>query len=108
MTPGTDRAPAALRAAGLVTRLRELGGDDVRDAGDVVRSRWRVDAADRHRVGEVVRVAQAACAAVERVVASGRRALVLGGDCTVTVGVVAGLARAGRSPALLYVDGGPD
>jgi hypothetical protein len=31
-----------------------------------------------------------------------------GGDCTVTIGLVAGHARTGTAPALLYVDGGPD
>jgi arginase len=45
---------------------------------------------------------------VERAVRGGGTPLVLGGDCTVTVGVVAGVAGARSSVALLYIDGGPD
>lgn len=46
--------------------------------------------------------------AVADVLAADRAPLVLGGDCTVTVGVMAGFRRAGREAALMYVAGGPD
>jgi arginase len=45
---------------------------------------------------------------VEGIVRDGRLPLVIGGDCTVTVGVVSGLIRGGLDPSLLYVDGGVD
>lgn len=109
MTPGLEKAPDAVRAAGLLARLRE-GGARVEDHGDVAFSRWRPDTGDgdAHNVAEVARVATLTSAAVERAVGTGRTPLVLGGDCTVTVGVVAGVAAANPSVALLYVDGGPD
>jgi arginase len=109
MTPGIDKAPGALRDAGLVRRLQEIGSK-VEDLGDVAASRWRPDPSTQraHNLGEVTRVAARTCAVVERVVRSGDTPLVLGGDCTVTVGVVAGVANARSSVALLYVDGGPD
>lgn len=109
MTPGIEQAPDAVRAAGLLARLRE-GGAGAEDLGDVGFSRWQPDTGTggAHNVAEVVRVAALTRAAVERVIRAGQRPLVLGGDCTVTVGVVAGVAAARPSVALLYVDGGPD
>lgn len=108
-TPGMDLAPAAIRAAGLVDELSRRGMTVV-DAGDVRGFRRRPDPAhpDRQNIAEVARVADETADAVAAVLGAGRTPLVLGGDCTVTVGVVAGFRRAGLPAALLYVDGGPD
>ncbi len=56
----------------------------------------------------VARVARDVAAAVAEITGRSRLPLIVGGDCTVTVGVVAGSAGSGLSPGLLYVDGGPD
>jgi arginase len=45
---------------------------------------------------------------VEGVLGAGETPLVVGGDCTVELGVISGFLRAGRDPALLYLDGGVD
>ena len=105
---GQERAPAALRAAGLVDRLRAAGAD-VEDAGDLATRRHRpsppVDGVrDLERVVEVVREVDVAVGAIR---AAGRTPVVLGGDCTVTLGVVAGLARH-TDVGLAYVDGDAD
>ncbi|WP_422741608.1 arginase family protein [Micromonospora sp. WMMD754] len=107
-TPGVERAPAALRAAGLLDLLGSAV--DVEDAGDTGGFRWRPDAAypRGQNAGAVAGVAAEVAAGVAAAVGRGRTPLVLGGDCTVTIGLVAGCARAGLSPALVYVDGGPD
>src|SRR4051812_49181955 len=83
---GQERAPAALRAAGL---LDEIGsrGLRVRDAGDVEGFRWRPDPA-RPRAANAAVVARVAGAVAERVAEAEDFALVLGGDCTVGVGTV--------------------
>lgn len=108
-TPGLDKGPAAVRAAGLVEGLRR-SGQRVDDHGDVAGFRWRPDPA--HPGGQnaraVTAVAAATATAVEQVVSGGRIPLVVGGDCTITIGVVAEFARAGTRAGLLYVDGGPD
>lgn len=108
-TPGMDLGPAAIREAGLA-RLLRAAGDEVVDGGDVRGFRRRPDPAhlDRQNIQEVARVADETATAVATVLAAGRVPLVLGGDCTVTVGVVAGFRRAGHEAALMYVDGGPD
>ncbi|MEV0002647.1 arginase family protein [Micromonospora sp. NPDC050980] len=107
-TPGVERAPAALRAAGLLDLLGRHA--PVEDSGDTREFRWRPDPAypRGQHAGAVAAVASEVAALVATAVAGGPTPLVLGGDCTVTSGLVAGQARAGRSPALVYVDGGPD
>lgn len=108
-TPGLEKGPAALREAGLVDLLRRAGCD-VRDAGDVEGFRWQPDPGRPHAQNApvVARVASDVAAAVSEITTQSRTPLVVGGDCTATVGVVAGSARAGMLPGLLYVDGGPD
>jgi arginase len=104
-TPGIEKAPAALRAAGLVAAL-----PGAEDRGDVPGFRWRPDPArpNGQNATAVATVARKTSAEVAAILADGRLPLVLGGDCSITIGVLAGFAAAGRAPALLYMDGGPD
>lgn len=108
-TPGIEKGPAALRAAGVVERLAAAAAG-VTDHGDVRGSRWRPDPdrSNGQNAAEVARVARDTADAVATILGRSQRPLVLGGDCSITVGVMAGFARAGRQPALLYMDGGPD
>ncbi|WP_213010136.1 arginase family protein [Paractinoplanes toevensis] len=105
-TPGLEKGPAAIRAAGLVGLL--AGG--VQDHGDVPAFRWRLDRErpDAKNAAAVARVAADTADGVVRILAAGQKPLVIGGDCSITIGVVAGFRRAGVDPALLYVDSGPD
>jgi arginase len=104
-TPGLEKGPAALRAAGLVAALH-----DVEDRGDVPGFRWRPDPArpNGQNSSAVAAVARDTAAGVAAILAAGRVTFVLGGDCSITIGVVAGFVAAGRRPALVYMDGGPD
>lgn len=106
---GQDRAPAALRAAGIIDRL-QAAGVNVRDAGDAPGSVFAVD--HQHptarNLAAVVAVARGVADAVAREVAAGRRPLVVGGDCTITVGVVAGIRRVHPTVGLAYLDGDAD
>jgi arginase len=103
--PGQEDAPAALRDAGLVTALR-AAGLQVTDRGDTPRFRWRVDH-DAPRAMNAAAVAdgiRAVGAHVEDALRAGQRVLVLGGDCTVGAGTVAGAVAADLVPRLLYFD----
>ena len=63
----------------------------------------------RHQNADLVaRVARQTADRVDRAVASGRAPLVLGGDCSVSLGVVAGLLRHHTRLGLLYFDGDVD
>lgn len=103
--PGQEDAPAALRAAGLAGRL-DAAGRVVRDRGDTTHFRWRVDhaAPDAMNPDAVVRGVREVAAHVEAALRDGELALVMGGDCTVGVGTLAGALAAGAEPALVYLD----
>jgi arginase len=96
--PGQEQAPAALRAVGLVSLL-----GDVDDRGDSEVWRWRPDTAEPYaqNLDAVVTAARSTADRVRMAATEGRRVLVLGGDCTVGVGTVAGL---GAGTGLLYFD----
>lgn len=106
---GLEKAPAALRAAGLLDALRGAGVG-VRDDGDLPTATWRAhrgpdEPNDAERVTAGLRDVRARVGAV---LDRGERPLVLGGECTVTIGVVAAVAERHPDVALVYVDGGQD
>jgi arginase len=106
---GQEHAPAALRAAGLGERLG-VAGVTVEDRGDLLHEVFTVDAIDStaRNLAAVVRVARAVADAVAGVLAEGALPLILGGDCTLTLGVVAGAQRHDPQSGLLYLDGDAD
>jgi arginase len=115
--PGQERAPAALRAAGLAAALADAGLE-VDDRGDREPWRWRPDR-EQPRAQNAAMVAAIARETAARVAAGAKVAdeaasapavaLVLGGDCTVGVGTVAGaLEGGGDDIGLLYFDAHAD
>jgi len=103
---GEELAPAALRDAGVA---RAVGA--VADLGDVtepLRPAERDPATGVVAYEAVVRASRAVRDAVGEVVRSGGRPLVLGGDCTLLPGALAGCRVAGVAPGLWMVDGHPD
>jgi len=107
--PGQEDAPRALREAGLLDALRGTGREVV-DRGDTPRLRWRVDHDEPRAMNAaaVVDGVRAVAARVEEAMRAGEQPLVLGGDCTVGVGTVAGAIAAGVEPQLVYLDLHPD
>ena len=103
---GQEQAPAALRAAGLLERLGQAGFE-VSDLGDSQVVPWRPDRArpqaqNLEAVVDVVRTTSSRVAAALR--HHERRALVLGGDCTVGIGTIAGAQSAVGDVAVVYFD----
>jgi arginase len=104
-TPGQERAPQALRAAGLLETL-ERRGIEVVDRGDVPGFRRRADL-EHPRAMNSDRVAAVARSVTDRTAQSldeGAAVLVLGGDCAVGIGTVAGASIGSPSVGLVYVD----
>ena len=99
---GEERAPAALRAAGLVERL---GACDAGEADVRVRDTRRDP--DTGVVGalEVRRASTAISTRVSELLEADERPLVIGGDCTLLLGVVQALP---HGCGLWFVDGHAD
>jgi arginase len=104
--PGQEKAPAAWRAAGLIDELG-AAGLDVEDRGDLPAEPFRpVEPAGGLRDADrVAGIAQRVAASVAEIRAAGRLPLVLGGDCTITLGALAG---SGSGGGLVYFDGDAD
>ncbi len=102
---GQDLGPESLRAAGLVERLRG-SGLDLRDLGDLPTVRFRPDPAHpkQQNVALVIEVARQVSDLVDEAVADGRLPIVVGGDCSLSLGVVAGLLNRLPRLGLLYLD----
>lgn len=111
--PGQEKGPAALREAGLLERLSSLGVE-VADRGDSVVRRWRPDRENRRaqNVAAVAEVAGDTAGRVREARDDGYLPLVVGGDCTVELGTIAGFLSSGGSarvrPGLIYFDLHPD
>ena len=106
---GQEDAPRALRAAGLVDALQKRGLD-VLDRGDLPKAVFRPDPENprKQNLGLVGRVARDVAFELGRVSGNGTFLVVLGGDCTITIGVLAGLLGQGSSLGLIYLDGDLD
>ncbi|MBI3522675.1 MAG: arginase [Chloroflexi bacterium] len=104
---GVDMGPSAIRYAGLRQRLERLGLE-VRDRGNV-RVADRVEGTtagnDRaHHLAEIVRAAEELARIVADIERAGHFPLVLGGDHSLAMGTLAGIARAGRRPGVIWMD----
>lgn len=107
--PGQEKAPAALREAGLIRLLREAGLE-VEDHGDRPVVRWRPHPTERrpHNLSRVVEVLSDARAQVAEIFAAGRIPLVVGGECTLAIALYSAAVAHDGDVALLYFDGGQD
>ena len=103
--PGAEQAPAALRAAGLQARL-EAAGFEVTDHGDTPVFLYQPD--EEHprarNTAAVVEALTVLRAKVELAAKSGALLLILGGDCAITPGTIAGLRRYYREVGVFWMD----
>ncbi len=107
---GVDMGPSAIRIAGVEARLRELGHEVV-DEGDIAiknMEELKVGDVRARYLGEIARAATVACRKIDRILTKGHFPLVLGGDHSIAVGTVSGIAsvcrRQGKKLGLLWVD----
>ncbi len=111
---GVDMGPSALRVAGLNARLREMG-HTVEDAGNVP-----VAIAEQHGfgvkkakyLGQVAEICRRQAQWVEAILHDGSIPLVLGGDHSIAIGTVAGVAdfyrRKQQKIGLIWLDAHAD
>jgi arginase len=99
----------AVRAAGIVERLRDLGVE-VEDHGDLPAYPFAADPANpsKQNVTRVIEVVGRVAEAVGELLDAGGTPLVIGGDCTITLGVVAAYVRRMPGVGIMYFDGDID
>jgi arginase len=109
LSAGHEGAPAALRAAGLIDRLRSAGYE-VLDLGDDPQqiSKPDTESPRARNVDGVLKSIEALKPRVEQAVKSGALPLILGGDCSIALGTVAGARRYFRNIGMIYLDADAD
>ena len=91
---GVELGPAAMRMAGLEGRIAQLGYE-VQDSGDIGAGRPRrpADPDDKLKyLPEISTTCQQVCARVKSILDSGEVPVVLGGDHSIAIGSIAGVA----------------
>jgi arginase len=104
-SPGQERTPDALRDIGLISFLEEEGVI-VEDKKNVAGYRWKVDKENKRamNVDQVQSVAKEVAGKVYESLEEDNKVLVLGGDCTIELGVVAGCLELSENIGLIYID----
>jgi arginase len=106
---GQEQAPQSFRQAGLIENLQS-SGLEVSDFGDLAEVPFQPDRQhpQAQNLQLVVAVVKRVAKQVESAVRDNAIPVVLGGDCTITLGVLAGLMSHAPSLGLVYFDGDLD
>jgi len=102
---GVDMGPSAIRYAGVVARLEKMGMD-IRDRGDIPVSRpHHFTETENHKyLDEVVEANQKLAGVVSNIMQEGRFPLVLGGDHSIALGTIAGVAKHVKTLGVIWFD----
>jgi len=105
MSAGHEGAPAALRAAGLIDKLR-AAGYEVSDLGDDPPQLYKPDdeSPRARNLPRVIAALEALKPRVEQAVKSTALPVILSGDCSVALATVAGTRRYFRNVSMIYMD----
>lgn len=105
LSAGHEGAPAALRSAGLVDRLRSIGYT-VEDLGDdpIQISKPDEESPRARNITGVLAALDALKPRVELAVKAAALPLILSGDCSVALATIAGVRRYFRNVGLIYLD----
>jgi arginase len=107
---GVDMGPSAIRIAGVAGRLEELGNKVV-DEGDVViknMEELKIGSERARYLAEIARASTILARKIDRIMGLNHFPLVLGGDHSIAVGTVSGIAafaqRQGKKLGLIWID----
>ena len=105
MSAGHEGAPAALRSAGLIDRLRSAGYE-VSDLGDDPAQLYQPDEESprARNLPRIIAALEALKPRVEQAVKSTALPVILSGDCSVALATVAGTRRYFRNVSMIYMD----
>lgn len=107
---GVNMGPSAIRYAGAIDRLEAIG-HDVTDEGDIqvdVAKRTELNTSNLKNVNEIIKANTNLAQKVEAVVKAGSFPLVLGGDHSIAIGTLAGLATSYNNLGVIWYDAHAD
>lgn len=107
---GVDMGPSAIRYAGVVERLGRLGYE-VSDEGDVVIEKSSLTHQENEKLlnlSEVLNVSDQLAVKVDEVISKGRFPLILGGDHSISIGTIAGIAKHYNNLGVIWFDAHAD
>ncbi|WP_227937578.1 arginase [Alkalihalobacillus deserti] len=107
---GVDMGPSALRYAGLIEEIERLGYN-VKDGGDLVIEREATSPSESGKLvnlNEVVSVNSELHKKVDGIHEDGVFPLILGGDHSVSIGSIAGIAKHYNNLGVIWYDAHPD
>lgn len=107
---GVNMGPSAIRYAGAVDRLEAIG-HDVTDEGDIqvdVAKSTEVNTSNLKNADEIIKANTNLAQKVEAVVKAGNFPLVLGGDHSIAIGTLAGLASSYNNLGVIWYDAHAD
>ena len=101
---GVDMGPSAIRYAGAIERLKALG-HTVKDKGDIVIGRKEMSKNTKLRnLEEVVEGNTKLANEVREIIAEGDYPLIFGGDHSIAIGTLAGLADKYKNLGVIWYD----
>jgi arginase len=103
---GVDMGPSAIRYAGLEARLAEIGRrvEDLGNVGSPVPEATEVGEVNARYLGAILAACERVAALVAEATARGSLPLVLGGDHSVAIGTLGGMARVHGAGGVLWID----
>jgi arginase len=107
---GVDMGPSAIRIAGVAERLQELGHKVVDDGDVVIKNMEELKIGNERAryLAEIARASTILARKIDRIMGLNHFPLVLGGDHSVAVGTVSGIAafaqRQGKKLGLIWID----
>jgi arginase len=107
---GVDMGPSAIRIAGVADRLKELGHKVVDDGDVVIKNMEELKIGNERAryLSEIARASTILARKIDRIMGLNHFPLVLGGDHSIAVGTVSGIAafaqRQGKKLGLIWID----
>ncbi|CAM4294206.1 arginase [Bacillus manliponensis] len=105
MRRGVDMGPSAMRYAGLIERIKEIGYD-VEDIGDICIEREEEKEANTklRNLTQVAKVCEELATKVDNIIEKDHFPLVLGGDHSIAIGTLAGVAKHHENLGVIWYD----
>ena len=103
---GVDMGPSAIRYANAIERIKKLGYNVI-DQGDIFIPRVeepRENELNLKRLDEVVQVSEELAEKVSTIIKEGRFPLVFGGDHSIALGTIAGIAQHKKNLGVIWYD----